>query len=57
MPGGDTFPARKECEKKGCRITGTSSCSTASYVKVCKMETAPAPVITAPRDSLECSAN
>lgn len=31
----DTFAKRKECEKKGCKITGTSSCSTAANVKVC----------------------
>lgn len=26
---------RKECRKKGCKITGTSSCSTAANVKKC----------------------
>lgn len=57
MPGGDTFPARKECEKKGCKIVGTSSCSTASNVKVCKLEPASAPIITAQREALECRAN
>lgn len=55
MPGGDTFPARKECEKKGCKITGTSSCSTASNVKVCKVETSSAP--TASVQTQECAVN
>ncbi len=32
----DTFAARKACEKKGCKITGTSSCSRAANVKVCQ---------------------
>jgi hypothetical protein len=31
----DTADARKACEKKGCKITGTASCSKASNVKVC----------------------
>ena len=55
MPGGDTSANRKECEKKGCKISGTASCSSAANVKVCQMETKP--VITAQRDTLECSAN
>lgn len=55
LPGGDTQANRKECEKKGCKITGTASCSTAANVKVCKLETAP--IITAQRDTLECAAN
>ena len=31
----DSSSARKACEKKGCKITGTASCSTAANVKVC----------------------
>lgn len=31
----DTSDARKACEKKGCKISGTASCSTAANVKVC----------------------
>ncbi len=34
--GKDTFPARKECEKKGCKIAGTASCPTAVNYKVCE---------------------
>lgn len=33
--GKDSSDARKRCEKMGCKITGTSSCSTAANVKVC----------------------
>ncbi|TGL75650.1 hypothetical protein [Leptospira jelokensis] len=29
---------RKACEEKGCKISGTSSCSTAANVKVCKVD-------------------
>lgn len=36
----DTSDARKACEKKGCKISGTSSCSSAANVKVCKVEPA-----------------
>jgi len=31
----DTGEARKACEAKGCKISGTASCSTAANVKVC----------------------
>src|SRR5262245_59296984 len=31
----DTFKARKECEKRGCKIGGTASCPTAVNYKVC----------------------
>jgi hypothetical protein len=31
----DTSAGRKRCEKMGCKITGTGSCSTASNVRVC----------------------
>lgn len=33
--GKDTFADRKHCREMGCKITGYSSCSTASNVKVC----------------------
>jgi hypothetical protein len=33
--GEDTFGARKECEKRGCKVTGTGSCPTAVNYKVC----------------------
>lgn len=32
--GSDTSEQRKKCESMGCKITGTSSCSTAANVKV-----------------------
>lgn len=32
--GNDTSEQRKKCESMGCKITGTSSCSTAANVKV-----------------------
>ena len=32
--GSDTSERRKVCEKAGCKITGTGSCSTAANVKV-----------------------
>lgn len=32
---------RSACEKKGCKISGTGSCSTAANVKVCKVEKTP----------------
>ncbi|WCL48221.1 hypothetical protein [Leptospira sp. GIMC2001] len=35
LPGGDTYPNRKKCENAGCKISGTTSCSTAANVKVC----------------------
>jgi len=34
--GSDTQAARQACEKMGCKITGTGSCSTAANVKVCR---------------------
>lgn len=37
--GKDTFPDRKVCRDMGCVITGSSSCSTASNVKVCRAQT------------------
>ncbi len=32
--GSDTYDQRKKCESMGCKITGTSSCSSAANVKV-----------------------
>ncbi|MCC6274643.1 MAG: hypothetical protein IT569_02175 [Leptospiraceae bacterium] len=34
--GKDTQTDRKTCEQRGCKISGTSSCSTAANVKVCR---------------------
>lgn len=39
----DTQDKRKACESRGCKITGTGSCSSAANVKVCQVETS-APV-------------
>jgi hypothetical protein len=36
--GSDTFANRKECEKRGCKISGTASCPTAVNYKVCRDE-------------------
>lgn len=36
--GKDTQEARKKCESRGCKISGTSSCSTAANVKVCAID-------------------
>ncbi|TGK01397.1 hypothetical protein EHQ53_08130 [Leptospira langatensis] len=33
--GTDSFDTRKRCESKGCKITGTAACPTASNYKVC----------------------
>ena len=33
--GSDTFAARKECESRGCKVSGTASCPTAANAKVC----------------------
>ena len=33
----DTFDKRKVCQSNGCKITATSSCSTAANVKVCSV--------------------
>ncbi len=55
--GSDTQAARKECEKKGCKIGGTASCSSAANVKVCAMPTQPKPVETASLGTLECAPN
>lgn len=29
---------RKSCEAKGCKVSGTGSCSTAANVKICKAD-------------------
>lgn len=55
--GSDTQDARKACEKKGCKISGTASCSSAANVKVCKQEKTSQPVTTAARETLECAPN
>jgi len=36
--GGTDSKARSACEKAGCKVTGTGSCSTAANVKVCKAD-------------------
>jgi len=36
----DTSEARKACAAKGCKVTGTASCSTAANVKVCEASSA-----------------
>lgn len=35
ISGKDTQKDRKACESKGCKITGTSSCSSAANIKKC----------------------
>ncbi|TGK07422.1 hypothetical protein EHO59_04790 [Leptospira semungkisensis] len=35
--GSDSFDTRKRCEGKGCKITGTAACPTASNYKVCSV--------------------
>ncbi len=37
--GSDTFAARKACEARGCKVSGTSSCPTAVNYKVCMAPT------------------
>ncbi|WP_210412810.1 hypothetical protein [Leptospira ognonensis] len=32
---------RKSCEAKGCKISGTASCSTAANVKICQLDKPP----------------
>ncbi len=34
----DTQEARKACQARGCKITGTHSCSTAANVKSCSID-------------------
>ena len=35
--GKDTSADRKKCRARGCKISGTGSCSTAANVKVCSL--------------------
>ena len=35
--GKDTSAARKACKARGCKISGTTSCSTAANVKICSI--------------------
>ena len=39
----DTQAARKKCSDRGCKITGTGSCSTAANVKSCALNDARSP--------------
>lgn len=39
--GEDTFAARKLCQTRGCKISGTGSCPTAVNYKVCMAPTTP----------------
>lgn len=41
--GSDSFDTRKRCENKGCKITGTAACPTASNYKVCSAKFDPKP--------------
>lgn len=34
--GADTFTARKLCAKRGCKVSGTSSCPTSGGYKICR---------------------
>jgi hypothetical protein len=34
--GPDTFDARRKCEKRGCKVSGTGSCPTAVNYTVCQ---------------------
>jgi len=45
--GSDTFAARKECEKKGCKVGGTASCPTAVNYKICSAPAPAAPTVAA----------
>ena len=44
----ETWAARHDCEAKGCKVSGTTSCSTASNVKVCSVQK-PAPILACAR--------
>ena len=56
--GSDTQSARKDCEKKGCKIGGTASCSSAANVKVCVAPASAGPTRTASLDTtMECAPN
>jgi hypothetical protein len=45
--GQDTFAARKTCESKGCKVSGTASCPTAANYKVCLAPAPAQPVLAA----------
>jgi hypothetical protein len=49
----DTQEARKACEKRGCKIGGTTSCSTAVNIKSCALPPATSPVTA----SLTCKSS
>jgi hypothetical protein len=54
----DTQEARKACEKRGCKIGGTKSCSTASNAKSCALPTQSQSTQTASLDpDLSCLPN
>jgi hypothetical protein len=54
----DSQAARKACEKRGCKIGGTKSCSEASNVKSCSMPTQSEANQTASLDpDLSCRTN
>lgn len=54
----DTQAARKACEKRGCKIGGTKSCSTAANVKSCALPTQSQSTQTASLDpDLSCLPN
>jgi hypothetical protein len=39
--GKDTQDDRKACEARGCKVNGTTSCSGAVNIKMCKLEKTP----------------
>jgi hypothetical protein len=55
--GADNFEARRACEKKGCKVSGTGPCPTKAGAKVCALPATspilacvgPAPAITESR--------
>ncbi len=53
--GSDTSADRKKCRKIGCKIGGTTSCSSAANVKVCKASSVSLPY--APRSAGALSAD
>ena len=36
VSGKDTSKDRKICQERGCKVSGTGSCSTAANVKICR---------------------
>lgn len=53
----DTSEARKACERRGCKVGGTKSCSTAANAKTCALPTGAEPLQTASLDAPACAAN